>query len=151
MSDPTDSIVVVAKYLQNWIRTAMATGPVAPLRDVYYGDQAKIPFTPVACVETGDKRRSLNGAPRRVDTPMTIYILIYHFTVGNNEVVREEADQLGEDVETLIHTDVRLDGLVIDSLVTSLEYGYARRGDSLFRTSRLTLECRQQVQLPSSI
>lgn len=147
MANPTDSTVEQTLYLQELIeanKTGLALGD-----KVYYGDQEKIPFTPTVCVEAGDKRRELNGAPRRVMTPMISYILVYASKVGETGENRLTADRLSEQIETLIHANRTLDGRVIHSLVTAIEFGYLMRGNSLFRTSRLTVEGRQQVQLPS--
>lgn len=118
--------------------------------DVFYGDQERIPRTPAACFEAGEKTRQLNGAPRRVMTNLTIYCLIYHNPIKSMQAVREEDDQLAEAIEAKIHEDPTFEGQVIDSLVTSIESGYQVKANSMFRASRLTIEARVQVQLPSA-
>lgn len=121
------------------------------LADIYYGDQNRIPRTPTACVDPGEKRRDLNGIPRRTDIRLTVYILLYHNPINAIETITRQSDALAEDIETLIHMDAQMGGLVIDSMVTTIEFGYQTRGNNLYRVSRLTVEGRSQVQLPSSV
>jgi len=77
--------------------------------------------------------------------------MIYTGAVASQSANREQDDQVAEAVEDLIHQDATMGGLVIDSLVSNIEYGYAVRSNSLFRTARLTVTARDQVQLPSSM
>lgn len=144
----TDSYHEVAKKLIDIVKdNAVALG--VNTDDVYYGDQNNIPRTPSVCIDPGDKKRDLNGAPRRVMTTMTNYIIVYHNQVASMQEVREDSDELGETIETLVHADPTLGGIAIDSLVTSIESGYLQRDRALFRASRLTVEARDQVQLPA--
>lgn len=147
MPELTDSLLTVSKYIETMLTTNQ--GPLG-LQDVFFGDQTRIPRTPAACVEPGDKNRTLNGIPRRTQVDFTIYIILYLYRVKDAEAVREESDLVAEAIETLIHTDARLGGHVIDSIVTSVESGYQQKGNSLFRASRLTIGARSQVQLPAT-
>jgi hypothetical protein len=65
------------------------------------------------------------------------------------QTTRQQADNVAESVETLIHEDPTLGGTVIHSLVSRIESGYLMRRGSLFRASRLTVEATVQTQLPS--
>lgn len=141
------STVAMAAYLEGLLNTNKVS---LGLQDVFYGDQARIPRTPVACVETGDKSVELNGAPRRVMATMTNYVIIYHASVASPQGNRRDNDALAETIETLINSDAQMASSVIDSLVRAVEYGYAERTNTIYRTSRLTIEARQQEQLPSS-
>ena len=144
----SDSLYDMGKYLQTLLEGAKGGLNIS---DVYYGDQEKIPRVPTACVDTGAKRRELNGAPRRTQVDMETYVMIYTGAVASQSANREQDDQVAEAVEDLIHQDATMGGLVIDSLVSNIEYGYAVRSNSLFRTARLTVTARDQVQLPSSM
>lgn len=144
----TDSYHEVAKKLIEIVADNAATIGVG-VADIYYGDQNNIPRCPTVCVDPGDKKRELNGAPRRVMTTMTNYIIVYHNQVSSMQEVREDSDILGETIEALIHADATLEGIVIDSMVTAVESGYLQRDRALFRASRLTVEARDQVQLPA--
>jgi hypothetical protein len=145
MVELTDSLVTVSKYIE----TMLSSNAVAlNLEDVFYGDQQRIPRTPAACVESGEKRRALKGAPRMTLVDITTYIIVYHYKLKSVQEIREDNDLLAEAIETLVHSDCKLGGYVIDSMVTSVESGYQMKGNSLFRASRLTIEARSQVLLP---
>jgi hypothetical protein len=144
----SDSLYDIAKYVQTLIETNQTS---LNITDVYYGDQDKIPRVPTACVDTGVKRRQLAGAPRRTQVDVDLYVMVYTAAVASQEVNREQDDLIAENIETLIHQDATMNGLVIDSLVSDVEYGYALRSNSLFRTARLTVTARDLVQLPSSV
>ncbi len=120
------------------------------LEDVWLGDQTKLPRTPSVAVEPGESRRELNGAPRRTENTFILYLMIYHNKLQDSQVTRLEAQQFSEVVESFIHADPRLGGLVIHSLVTANESGYANRENTLLVTNRLTLEARDQTQLPGA-
>lgn len=144
----TNNIVPFAEFLD----TLLETNKVAlGLAAVFYGDQNRIPVTPTACVDPGEKRRELNGAPRRTSIVLTAYILIYHNPVKNVETIARESDAISEAVEAKIHESAQMGGIVIDSLVTVVEYGYQNKNNTLYRVSRLTVEGRSQAQLPSSV
>jgi hypothetical protein len=64
--------------------------------------------------------------------------------------VRQSDDELAENLEALIHQDGQMGGLVISSLVSSIESGYLMRNKAMFRASRLTVDATQQEQLPSN-
>lgn len=143
----TDSLKVVAEYLETLLETNKGS---LGLQDIYYGDQSRIPRTPTACIDPGEKQQNLNGAPRRVEINFTIYILLYHNPVKGVETLTKESDNISEAIENRIHLNPTLGGNVIHSLVTRIEYGYQTRGNTLYRVSRLTVEARSQEQLPSS-
>lgn len=143
----TTNTVELAEHIQSLLITNLVA---LSLADAYYGDQVRVPKTPVACVETGTKTNELNGAPRRVMVTMTVYIIVYTSAVTNQQTQRENDDRMAEAIEEVIHADSTLGGRVIDSMVTAIEFGYAQRGNAIYRSSRLTIEARQQEQLPSS-
>jgi hypothetical protein len=145
VSDPTDSYLVVSDFIKALLVVNKGT---LGLKDVFYGDVAKVPGTPIACVEAGNKVRELNGAPRRVMTTMTTDIIVYHGAVTTTEVNQHANDAMAEAIETLIHQDPYFDGLVIDSIVRTIESSYLSRANTIYRASRLVVEYRQQVQLP---
>jgi len=147
MADPTTLVTDIAQHLQDMIEENKDNLRV---KAVYYGDQDKIAFTPTVCVESGGKTRELNGAPRRTMVNMENYILVYVGAVMSSQTNRLDDDTVAEAIEALVHTDAQMEGRVIDSMVTAVEFGYLQRNNSLFRTARLTVTARQQEQLPSS-
>lgn len=143
----TASFVTVADKIFSILDTTKDT---TGLMGVFYGDQQKLPTTPVACVEPDGKSNSLKGAPRRIQVEYTVYILIYHSYIGSPEDNRKSADAMCETVEGLIHANPTLDGLVIHSMVTEVKSGYVNRAGQLTRASRLTVTAQSQSQLPMS-
>ncbi len=121
------------------------------LKAVYYGDQDRIPTTPVACVEPDDKNKAYKGGGMgsylKVD--FTVYILVYHDLITSPQTNRRGANLLAEDIETLLAQNSRLDGLVIESLVTQNTSGYAKKANQLMRASRLTWTGLSQTLLTS--
>ena len=139
----------VASYVRLQIEAGAGTLPYEA-KDVYYGDQVKIPFVPTICVEAGSHSRQSNGAPRRYLKTIYTYVLVYLGKVQGTGENMFEADQLAEQLEELLNADAQMAGLVIDSFVSSIEYNYLERTNSIFRVARLTIESRMQEQLPSS-
>lgn len=141
----TPSLQAVGEYLFNLLEEHQVELSLAA---VYYSDQERIPVTPVVCVETGSKKQELIAAPRRTDTFYTVYLLVYHNAVQDAATTRREVEARAEAIETLVHTKPNLEGLVIHAYVTSLEHGYVTKGGSIFRASRLTVECQSKLTLP---
>ena len=141
----TDSLVTVVDAV---VAKLEAAADDLGLTDVFYGDQELIPRSPAACVETGTKDRSLRGATRRTDNAFTVYVLVYHSEVRSPQSNRRDADVLAESIETLLHQDKTLGGLVTHCYVTRLESGYSRKQNALLRSSRLTFVGENVLQLP---
>jgi hypothetical protein len=125
--------------------------PMLP-EDVMYGDQDMIPRTPFICVEPNDKQRQLAGVPNMTENTFTIYILVYHNRVQDNQFTRKEVDTLAYEVEQLIHQDLQLKNggaaNMIHGFVMSNESGYAFKKGTLFRTARLTYRGLNKTSLP---
>jgi hypothetical protein len=120
---------------------------------VYYGDQQQIAVTPTICIDSGPKRKVLNGAPRKVLIVLETYVMIYHVMVGKSEEIRLSNDEFVEQVEEALERDGQLkDNLNHPQLVhgycIAVEPGYARRGSALYRATRITYEGTSQEQLP---
>lgn len=142
----TDKLSVVSQALVDKIRTNQAG---LGINAVYYGDQDKIPTTPIACVEPDAKTNTLKSAQRMILIDFTAYILLYHSSVVSPQVNRSESDELAEAVETLIHADRTLGELLIHCMITNVASGYANKAGSLVRASRLTFNGQSQALLPS--
>jgi len=143
----TESIVDLALDVKRRLDEAKAT---IGLADVYYGDQTKIPRVPAACVEPIVKRREHQGVPRQTLVDFQVGILVYLAEANSVQTTREDVDRVAEAIETELHKDSQMGGLVIDSLVSTLESGYAFRGNTLYRTSRIVFTGRSKVGLPLS-
>lgn len=116
---------------------------------LFYGDQDRIPGTPCVCLEPDVKSSSLKGAPRRTQVNFVTYLLIYHSEVTSPQDNLRSANVLAEQIETLIHADRTLGGLVIHCMVAATDSGYVRKNNTLMRSSRLTVTAESQDMLPS--
>lgn len=147
----TDSFYVFSKKLQ---AIAEAAKDDLGITDIWYGDQKQIPRTPTLCVVSDGKTREIEGAPRRSRNTLKCYLVLYHSKIQDVQKNSEEVDQLAERLETEIHKDPTLGGLVIHSLVTSIDAGEITRlvntTNTLFRASRLTVEAFSKTLLPMS-
>lgn len=144
----TDSIYVVGTAVYTLLDSRKVD---LGLQDVWYGDQDKTPRTPCVAVETGPKIRTLNGAPRRTQVDMDVYLLVYHEMIRDTQENQRASEQLSEAIEAVLHEDPTLGGILIHSMVTLNEPGYATRGGALIRASRMTFSCLSQVLLPYSV
>jgi hypothetical protein len=147
----TDSFYVFAKALQ---AIAEANKDELGIVDIWYGDQKQIPRTPTLCVVADGKTREIEGAPRRSRNTLKCYLVLYHSKIQDVQRNSEEVDQLAEALETKVHADPTMGGLVIHSLVTSIDAGEITRlvntTTTMFRASRLTVEGLSKTLLPMS-
>lgn len=141
----SDSLVSFTQFIHDLIQANMVA---LGIQAVFYGDQTKIAVTPTVCVESDHKTRTINGLPRRTDNQLSAFVLVYHSKVQDTQITRKEADVLSEAIETLIHQDARMGGLVIHSLVTDIQSGFSDRSQQMFRSARLTVQGLSQSQLP---
>ena len=145
----TDSLVEVAEAIGAILEANKTTWGV---KDIYYGDQDRIPRNPAICIETGEKTRELNGAPRRTLVTLPVYLLVYHNALTAGAAGQRKAnDTLAELIETELHKAENRDlgGIVIHTMCTALEPGYQRKRDALWQTTQITVTATSQVQLPS--
>jgi hypothetical protein len=147
MTTPTDSAVVFANKTQDIVTSAKSTYGIA---DIFYGDQIQIGRTPTVCIWASSKRREIAGAPRRSHNTLEAYLMVYISKVQDVQLNSLEADTLAEGLETELHKDPTLGGLVFHSLVTSIEFGYQTRSNTQFRTARITFQGESKTLLPMS-
>ena len=115
---------------------------------VFYGDQDRIPGGLILCVEPDKRTRELSGAPRKVAIDVDLYLLVYINKLLDSEAARKMADEVVEGLEEFLHTDPQMNGQVIHNMVTNTESGYSNKGNTLIRTSRITLSIQSQQFLP---
>jgi hypothetical protein len=105
---------------------------------IFYGDQEKFPATPCICVDPVTRTRDLQGVSFRTDNNFTVYVLVYHGRVQDNQLTRKQAQQIAEAVETLLNNDSQLGGLTINAWCSNNESGYVFRQGTMWRTNRVT-------------
>jgi hypothetical protein len=141
----TDNLMTFNQAVFNLIDTnQVALG----LADVWFGDQDRNPTTPCVAVEPGPKNREFNGVPRRFEVTMDSYVLVYIERIQDTQQNVKDMLNVSEAVEGVLHANAQLGGLVVHSFVMTNEPGYATRGGTLVRASRITFRGVSQVQLP---
>lgn len=122
-----------------------ALHPELTIQQVYYGDQDKVPVTPVICVEAGDKRREWPPRPTLMsENVLECHFIVYHTRMDTStQEAKIQADLLGDLIEEYIniqHTrlkDANGDDLVIHGHVVDNDPGYINRGTSRWHASHL--------------
>jgi hypothetical protein len=109
---------------------------------VFYGDQEIIPAAKVVCVEPSSIARSWSGYPALTDNNFNIRIIAYVEKVQTDELTRLECDRLAEALQHLLHQYLQLpdavgNNLIIQGLISNIDFGYATRG-RLLRVATLT-------------
>lgn len=148
----TDSMDVVTQYVIDKLKAnatllRSSSNVVVDAQDIYYGDQEKFPRTPSICVDPNNRRRDLMGVSYRSDNNFSLYILVYHGKIQDNQASRQEAQQISEAIETLLHSDPQLGGNVIHSFCSLNESGYIYRQNTMYRTNRITFEPYSKTRL----
>lgn len=152
MPSMTDSLDAATQYVIDKLKAnasvlVTSTGVTVGAEDIYYGDQDKMPRTPSICVDPNVRRRDLQGVSFRTDNNFVIHILVYHSKLQDNQLTRKEAQQISEAIETLLHQDPQLGGLVIHSFCSLNESGYVYRNNTMYRTNRITFEPYSKTRL----
>lgn len=117
------------------------------IEDVWDGDQALLPHTPAACVESGPLNKELIGMPSYTENTLTVYIMLYHSALKDQQATTREAILYAESIMSLLHVDLSLGGLVIHGYVRAIEPGYADKGRSWYRSVRITWTGVSRTQL----
>lgn len=134
----TDSTATLAKAIYALI---VDNADELKLKDVAYGNHLMLPRTPTAVVIPGPKRRELQGvsAPGgRTRNYMTVYIDVHTSKVGSETDERMLLDELGTQVERLIHQDTTVGGIIIHGFVEVWDPGETFIQGGQFRSVRMT-------------
>jgi hypothetical protein len=145
MPGPTDSLETFTTAIQDIITANQVALGIA---DIWYGEQHKIPRTPSVEVMPGTKTRILAGAPRRTTNNFQVFVMILVGMVQDVQVNSHQANQMAESIETLLHADPTIGGLVINCLVEQIEFGHATRSMTEYRAARLNVTAESRTNLP---
>jgi hypothetical protein len=150
----------VAERIYNILEAAKATifadWPLvaADQRAVMYGDQKRLPITPMICVEAGETRAQLQGAQNMTLNDHVCYIMIFHSIVQDVQLNKRQSEVMGEKVTYLLEQNLRLeyptlgtDGKVIHGHVASFDPGYSFKEGTLYSSVRLTWVGKSKTRL----
>lgn len=110
------------------------------LKEVYYGDQDRIPFTPCATVEASPTDIQNPQVNFYLEHRFNISIMVYFAQVVDQSQLKKDSDLFAEQVRDTIHQNKTLNGIIIHGNVTRMEPGVARRAGAKLRATRLTWE-----------
>lgn len=117
--------------------------------DVWYGDEQLIPRVPAISVDGAPKTKEWYGTGNQTRNEFVLQITIYHGQLASMQVTQKACEELAEAVEDVLESDIRLGGLLTDSLVTASEPGFSRRGSVTMKATRLTWRGRSSTRLGS--
>ena len=87
---------------------------------------------------------------RKAEYTMKHYIMVYIKTVGSTQDNRRICDIVAQYIADLIDANPTLGGNVIQSSVTDITPGYVQRGQSILRSTRITVGSKFTKILPQS-
>lgn len=133
---------VITQRIIDIIATAHKPSDV---KEVYYGEQARIPLMPSVCVIPGTRVRDFNQTGIQYEIVVTTYIHVYHAQIADLQDIYKGTDELVESIEATILSYRKLEGanndpIVVHGRIASVEPGFAPRGDALFVVHRMTHE-----------
>lgn len=137
MPQLTEKSTVVAEAIKNIL---IANKSDLGVDVVYYGFQNKIPSGLGIIIEPQEKERELSGVAGpggRAMNTMRFIIWVHNSIVGNEEDERFRVDRLAEDVETLVHQDTTLGGIIIHGYFEQMTAIPDFQLDSQYRSVRM--------------
>ena len=143
-------LVEVADYLVALIKdnSVVAALPDWPILDVFYGDQEEIARSVTVCIDPGPINQDVVYGSRKAEYTMRHYVMVYVKTVGSVQQNRRYCDIISQHISDLIDSYPQLGGNVIQSSVIEINPGYVLRGQSILRSTRLTVSSKFTIQLP---
>lgn len=136
---------VLSLYIKSLIENNRAV--LGGVDKVYYGDQRVVVGGRSICVEPSLKTRELIHTGMNMQNNFETSIIVYVIKGSNVEDIQQDADELTERVEDLLHQNStpdtlglggdQLGGRVIHGHVTGVEHGYRIPGSQLARVNRI--------------
>ena len=142
----------VCNYLVQLIANNPAVPELSdwPISDVFYGDQEEIARSVTVCIDPGPVNQDVVYGSRKAEYTMKHYIMVYIKTVGSTQDNRRICDIVAQYIADLIDANPTLGGNVIQSSVTDITPGYVQRGQSILRSTRITVGSKFTKILPQS-
>lgn len=139
ISPHTDKSTVLALAIQD--KLELNKGELG-IKAVLFGNHNMVKEGPSIVLFSGKKRRSLAGvsAPGgRVMNELMVLIDVLHADVKSGEAeARLFLEELAESIETVIHSDTTMGGIIIHGFVTDWDPGNTFINRSQWRTVRMT-------------
>lgn len=125
------------------------------LRDIHYGDLRIIGSVPTICVEPARTLTEYSETGLQVTNQFDIGFIIYHTGTTGVEGTQRKADdittkvrdELNKDARPVLQGGTQFGGLLMDGLVTSIEYGYRILADEAMRANRIIFTGKTRTDL----
>lgn len=108
-----------------------------PENDVFIGDENLIPRTPAAAVIANSRTRELVETGHVTMNTFTVDVMLYHAELGAFNLNRFKSIQHAEALETHLHQDMTLGGLLFNSYCTAIEPGFSTREKQILVSTRI--------------
>lgn len=136
----TDKSTVLALAIRDKIIANKLTLGLDADSFVAYGDHNNVPGGKAVTVSAGTKNRELagvSGPGGRTLNQLEVVITVYYMKTEAEESARLATDQLGEGIESLLHQDTTMGGIIIHGFVRQWVPGVIIRETSMFRVVQL--------------
>jgi len=134
VSNLSASLLTVSEALHDHLKAGKTQ---LGLEDVWYDITGLVPRTPAILIEPDTKTRELTNTGFQTLNTFSVAVIIIHSRMASNSITNAECLKLAEDVESYIHTDRTLGGILIHSYVISIEQGSVTQQKVLLRATRL--------------
>lgn len=134
MANPTDSLAAVSQELYDYLDYGKG---VLGIQRVWYDIDDMVPTTPAILVEPGDKSREISNTGHMVINTFQVNVILLHSRMASKSETNDEALTLAEEVESYLHDNKTLNGLIIHGYVSKLEQGSVAQQKVLLRATRL--------------
>jgi hypothetical protein len=146
----TDSSDVIATYIYDMLNDPTNKTNLG-IVDTWYGDQELMPHTPSVCINPGTKQREFQGASFRTLNSIETYVMVYFGKIQDVQANVHGATQMGDAIETLVHSDLKLGGNVIAVLCTQNEPGMINKAGVWMMGARLTFTSTTKTTFPPQV
>ena len=130
----SDSLDEVNQYIVDFLQGRDDLG----LTDVWYGETQNVPRTPSVSVDPRNKRRTVTETGHMVRNDFEIVLTLFHSRLTSGQVMMQECLQHAEALETVLHEDRKLGGLIIYGYVGALVTGFTTRNKVIMKSAQLT-------------
>lgn len=151
MAQTNDGAVIAERIISLLETNRVALG----LKAIHYGDLSIIGTVPAVCVEPARTLTEYNETGLKVLNSFDVGVIVYHTGRGGVEGSQRDADIVTREIRDVLNSDARpalqggttFAGLLMDGLVSQIEYGYRILLDESMRANRIIFTGRSKTEL----
>jgi len=119
------------------LETVINAANISSVRRVWLNLEGMVPETPAILVEPQNITRERYATGHQTLNTFTVHLTVLHSRIASETDTNQECLQIAENLEGTLHDNMTLDGLMVHSMVSSLELGVATRQKIALRAARL--------------